>query len=102
MQKWLYERFGEYVEDFRFQPEESAVETEEPLSARRWALQEGPPGARPALREARGRGCPWRGSPAWLRRPLGMGLLWSMCMGLTVSGGCPSAMPAPLWSNSGL
>ncbi|XP_053775723.1 GRAM domain-containing protein 4 isoform X4 [Desmodus rotundus] len=35
VQKWLYERFGEYVEDFRFQPEESAVETEEPLSARR-------------------------------------------------------------------
>ncbi|XP_058424115.1 GRAM domain-containing protein 4 [Diceros bicornis minor] len=35
VQKWFYERFGEYVEDFRFQPEESAVETEEPLSARR-------------------------------------------------------------------
>ncbi|KAM5333870.1 GRAM domain-containing protein 4 isoform 1-T1 [Glossophaga mutica] len=35
VQKWLYEKFGEYVEDFRFQPEESAVETEEPLSARR-------------------------------------------------------------------
>lgn len=24
------------MEDFRFQPEESTVETEEPLSARRW------------------------------------------------------------------
>ncbi|XP_020833083.1 GRAM domain-containing protein 4 isoform X2 [Phascolarctos cinereus] len=35
VQKWFYDRFGEYVEDFRFQPEESAVETEEPLSARR-------------------------------------------------------------------
>ncbi|XP_054438572.1 GRAM domain-containing protein 4 isoform X1 [Pteronotus mesoamericanus] len=35
VQKWLYEKFGEYVEDFRFQPEESTVETEEPLSARR-------------------------------------------------------------------
>lgn len=35
VQKWFYEKFGEYVEDFRFQPEESAVETEEPLSARR-------------------------------------------------------------------
>uniref|UniRef100_A0A8C4MVA1 GRAM domain-containing protein 4 n=1 Tax=Equus asinus TaxID=9793 RepID=A0A8C4MVA1_EQUAS len=35
VQKWFSERFGEYVEDFRFQPEESAVETEEPLSARR-------------------------------------------------------------------
>ncbi|XP_058529247.1 GRAM domain-containing protein 4 isoform X1 [Ochotona princeps] len=35
VQKWLYEKFGEYIEDFRFQPEESAVETEEPLSARR-------------------------------------------------------------------
>nr|KAF6495083.1 GRAM domain containing 4 [Rousettus aegyptiacus] len=35
MQKWFFEKFGEYVEDFRFQPEESAVETEEPLSARR-------------------------------------------------------------------
>ncbi|XP_077325961.1 GRAM domain-containing protein 4 isoform X1 [Lithobates pipiens] len=34
-QKWLYDRFGEYIEDFRFQPEESTVETEEPLSARR-------------------------------------------------------------------
>ncbi|XP_024906810.1 GRAM domain-containing protein 4 [Pteropus alecto] len=35
VQKWFFEKFGEYVEDFRFQPEESAVETEEPLSARR-------------------------------------------------------------------
>ncbi|XP_055049044.2 GRAM domain-containing protein 4 isoform X2 [Misgurnus anguillicaudatus] len=33
--KWLYERFGVYIEDFRFQPEESTVETEEPLSAKR-------------------------------------------------------------------
>ncbi|XP_012881175.1 PREDICTED: GRAM domain-containing protein 4 [Dipodomys ordii] len=33
--KWFWEKFGEYVEDFRFQPEESTVETEEPLSARR-------------------------------------------------------------------
>uniref|UniRef100_A0A5F9CCP4 GRAM domain containing 4 n=1 Tax=Oryctolagus cuniculus TaxID=9986 RepID=A0A5F9CCP4_RABIT len=35
VQKWFYDKFGEYVEDFRFQPEESTVETEEPLSARR-------------------------------------------------------------------
>uniref|UniRef100_A0A6I8NRX2 GRAM domain-containing protein 4 n=1 Tax=Ornithorhynchus anatinus TaxID=9258 RepID=A0A6I8NRX2_ORNAN len=35
VQKWFYEKFGEYVEDFRFQPEENTVETEEPLSARR-------------------------------------------------------------------
>lgn len=42
VQKWFYEKFGEYVEDFRFQPEESTVETEEPLSARRW----GPGGGR--------------------------------------------------------
>ncbi|XP_054590131.1 GRAM domain-containing protein 4 isoform X3 [Nothobranchius furzeri] len=33
--KWLNDRFGVYIEDFRFQPEETAVETEEPLSARR-------------------------------------------------------------------
>ncbi|XP_037836607.1 GRAM domain-containing protein 4 isoform X2 [Kryptolebias marmoratus] len=33
--KWLYDRFGVYIEDFRFQPEETTVETEEPLSARR-------------------------------------------------------------------
>uniref|UniRef100_A0A667YR61 GRAM domain containing 4 n=1 Tax=Myripristis murdjan TaxID=586833 RepID=A0A667YR61_9TELE len=32
LQKWLYERLGSYIEDFRFQPEEVAVETEEPLS----------------------------------------------------------------------
>ncbi|XP_062856103.1 GRAM domain-containing protein 4 [Trichomycterus rosablanca] len=35
MWKWLYERFGVYIEDFRFQPEENTVETEEPLSAKR-------------------------------------------------------------------
>uniref|UniRef100_A0AAQ6A7E5 GRAM domain-containing protein n=1 Tax=Amphiprion ocellaris TaxID=80972 RepID=A0AAQ6A7E5_AMPOC len=29
--KWLYDRFGVYIEDFRFQPEETTVETEEPL-----------------------------------------------------------------------
>ncbi|XP_040928451.1 GRAM domain-containing protein 4 isoform X5 [Betta splendens] len=34
LQKWLYERFGVYIEDFRFQPEESTVEAEEPLSAK--------------------------------------------------------------------
>ncbi|GAA6215383.1 GRAM domain-containing protein 4-like [Lates japonicus] len=33
--KWLYERFGVYIEDFRFQPEEKTMETEEPLSAKR-------------------------------------------------------------------
>ncbi|XP_035520586.1 GRAM domain-containing protein 4 [Morone saxatilis] len=33
--KWLYNRFGVYIEDFRFQPEEHTVETEEPLSAKR-------------------------------------------------------------------
>ncbi|XP_028286847.1 GRAM domain-containing protein 4-like isoform X2 [Parambassis ranga] len=33
--KWLYERFGVYIEDFRFQPEETTVEAEEPLSAKR-------------------------------------------------------------------
>ncbi|XP_034542481.1 GRAM domain-containing protein 4-like isoform X2 [Notolabrus celidotus] len=33
--KWLYDRFGVYIEDFRFQPEEHTVETEEPLSAKR-------------------------------------------------------------------
>ncbi|XP_037538428.1 GRAM domain-containing protein 4 [Nematolebias whitei] len=31
----LYDRLGIYIEDFRFQPEETTVETEEPLSARR-------------------------------------------------------------------
>ncbi|KAM9633878.1 GRAM domain-containing protein 4 isoform 2-T2 [Morphnus guianensis] len=35
LQKWFCDKFGEYVEDFRFQPEENTVETEEPLSARR-------------------------------------------------------------------
>ncbi|XP_076852123.1 GRAM domain-containing protein 4 isoform X2 [Brachyhypopomus gauderio] len=35
LQKWLYERFGVYIEDFRFQPEENTVEPEEPLSAKR-------------------------------------------------------------------
>ncbi|XP_035281626.1 GRAM domain-containing protein 4 isoform X2 [Anguilla anguilla] len=35
MQKWLYDKFGVYIEDFRFQPEENTVETEEPLSAKR-------------------------------------------------------------------
>ena len=43
VQKWFYEKFGEYVEDFRFQPEESTVETEEPLSARRWGPRQGGP-----------------------------------------------------------
>ncbi|XP_041851882.1 GRAM domain-containing protein 4-like [Melanotaenia boesemani] len=33
--KWLYDRYGVYFEDFRFQPEEMTVETEEPLSAKR-------------------------------------------------------------------
>lgn len=33
--KWFYERFAVYIEDFRFQPEEPTVETEEPLSAKR-------------------------------------------------------------------
>ncbi|XP_075996209.1 GRAM domain-containing protein 4-like [Genypterus blacodes] len=35
LQKWLYEGLAVYVEDFRFQPEETVVETEEPLSAKR-------------------------------------------------------------------
>ncbi|XP_033918722.1 GRAM domain-containing protein 4 [Melopsittacus undulatus] len=35
LQKWFCDKFGEYVEDFRFQPEENTVETEEPLSVRR-------------------------------------------------------------------
>ncbi|KAF7666907.1 hypothetical protein LDENG_00088420 [Lucifuga dentata] len=35
LQKWLYDRFGVYVEDFRLQPEETVMETEEPLSAKR-------------------------------------------------------------------
>ncbi|XP_074534549.1 GRAM domain-containing protein 4-like [Halichoeres trimaculatus] len=33
--KLLYDRFGVYIEDFRFQPEEHTVEAEEPLSAKR-------------------------------------------------------------------
>ncbi|XP_028811159.1 GRAM domain-containing protein 4 isoform X2 [Denticeps clupeoides] len=35
VQKWLHNRFGVYVEDFRFQPEENTMEAEEPLSAKR-------------------------------------------------------------------
>ncbi|XP_041110824.1 GRAM domain-containing protein 4-like isoform X2 [Polyodon spathula] len=34
-QKWLYDKLEVYIEDFRFQPEENTVETEEPLSAKR-------------------------------------------------------------------
>ncbi|XP_016147288.1 GRAM domain-containing protein 4 [Sinocyclocheilus grahami] len=34
LQSWLYDRFGVYIEDFRFQPEENTVEAEEPLSAK--------------------------------------------------------------------
>ncbi|KAG5830385.1 hypothetical protein ANANG_G00310030 [Anguilla anguilla] len=34
-QKWLRDKLGAYLEDFRFQPEESAVEPDEPLSAKR-------------------------------------------------------------------
>ncbi|XP_075945784.1 GRAM domain-containing protein 4-like [Anarhichas minor] len=33
--KGLYDRFGVYIEDFRFQPEEPPVEADEPLSAKR-------------------------------------------------------------------
>lgn len=33
--KWIYDRFGVYIEDFRLQPEEAAEETEEQLSAKR-------------------------------------------------------------------
>ncbi|XP_031717717.1 GRAM domain-containing protein 4-like [Anarrhichthys ocellatus] len=33
--KGLYDRFGVYIEDFRFQPEEQTVEADEPLSAKR-------------------------------------------------------------------
>ncbi|XP_062403103.1 GRAM domain-containing protein 4 isoform X2 [Sardina pilchardus] len=33
--KWMYDRFGVYIEDFRFQQEENTVEAEEPLSAKR-------------------------------------------------------------------
>ncbi|XP_064846058.1 GRAM domain-containing protein 4-like isoform X2 [Oncorhynchus masou masou] len=35
LQTWLYDRFGAYIEDFRFQPEVNMVEPEEPLSAKR-------------------------------------------------------------------
>uniref|UniRef100_A0A9J7YAL0 GRAM domain containing 4a n=2 Tax=Cyprinus carpio TaxID=7962 RepID=A0A9J7YAL0_CYPCA len=35
LQSWFYDRFGVYIEDFRFQPEENTVEAEEPLSAKR-------------------------------------------------------------------
>ncbi|XP_009298731.1 GRAM domain-containing protein 4 isoform X1 [Danio rerio] len=35
LHNWLYDRFGVYIEDFRFQPEENTVEAEEPLSAKR-------------------------------------------------------------------
>lgn len=81
VQKWFYEKFGEYVEDFRFQPEESAVETEEPLSARRWGpggglravgysrTTQGPPvpGSQPCRRE----GPPWGGHAAVFPNPCG-------------------------------
>uniref|UniRef100_A0A8C7W1K2 GRAM domain containing 4 n=1 Tax=Oncorhynchus mykiss TaxID=8022 RepID=A0A8C7W1K2_ONCMY len=33
--RWLYDRLGVYIEDFRFVPEENTVEAEEPLSAKR-------------------------------------------------------------------
>ncbi|XP_072566056.1 GRAM domain-containing protein 4-like isoform X6 [Paramormyrops kingsleyae] len=33
--QWLYDKLAIYIEDFRFQPEENTVETEEPLSAKR-------------------------------------------------------------------
>eukprot|EP00066_Takifugu_rubripes_P016453 XP_011605719.1 PREDICTED: GRAM domain-containing protein 4-like [Takifugu rubripes] len=33
--KWVYDHFGVYIEDFRFQPEVHTVETEEPLSGKR-------------------------------------------------------------------
>ncbi|KAJ8249857.1 hypothetical protein COCON_G00230730 [Conger conger] len=35
VQKWLYDKLAVYIEDFRFQPEEQAVEPDEPLSAKR-------------------------------------------------------------------
>ncbi|XP_041705664.1 GRAM domain-containing protein 4 isoform X3 [Coregonus clupeaformis] len=35
LQTWLYDRFGAYIEDFRFQPEVNTVEPDEPLSAKR-------------------------------------------------------------------
>lgn len=64
VQKWLYEHFGEYLEDFRFQPEESPVEAEEPLSARRWGPDQAP-GDQVGLRLA-GTGLgTWRGTGMW-------------------------------------
>ncbi|XP_014025548.1 GRAM domain-containing protein 4 isoform X3 [Salmo salar] len=35
LQTWLYDRFGAYIEDFRFQPEVNTAEPDEPLSAKR-------------------------------------------------------------------
>ncbi|XP_041059114.1 GRAM domain-containing protein 4 isoform X1 [Carcharodon carcharias] len=35
IQKWFFEKFSEYIEDFQFQQEENPIETEEPLSAKR-------------------------------------------------------------------
>nr|XP_046188170.1 GRAM domain-containing protein 4-like [Oncorhynchus gorbuscha]XP_046188171.1 GRAM domain-containing protein 4-like [Oncorhynchus gorbuscha]XP_046188172.1 GRAM domain-containing protein 4-like [Oncorhynchus gorbuscha] len=35
LQAWLYNQFGAYIGDFRFQPEENTVEPEESLSAKR-------------------------------------------------------------------
>ncbi|GCC24513.1 hypothetical protein chiPu_0002914 [Chiloscyllium punctatum] len=35
IQKWFFEKFSEYIEDFQFQKQENPVETEEPLSAKR-------------------------------------------------------------------
>ncbi|CAL8242135.1 unnamed protein product [Merluccius merluccius] len=35
LQRLWYDQFGVYMEDFRFQPEETTVEAEEPLSAKR-------------------------------------------------------------------
>ncbi|XP_032895644.1 GRAM domain-containing protein 4 isoform X3 [Amblyraja radiata] len=35
IQKWFFEKFSEYIEDFQFQQEEIPVEMEEPLSAKR-------------------------------------------------------------------
>uniref|UniRef100_A0A4W3J8J9 GRAM domain containing 4 n=1 Tax=Callorhinchus milii TaxID=7868 RepID=A0A4W3J8J9_CALMI len=34
--KWFFEKFSVYIEDFQFQLEENSVETEEPLSAKRY------------------------------------------------------------------
>uniref|UniRef100_A0A672RT93 GRAM domain containing 4 n=1 Tax=Sinocyclocheilus grahami TaxID=75366 RepID=A0A672RT93_SINGR len=51
LQSWLYDRFGVYIEDFRFQPEENTVEAEEPLSAKRSVKKNHlyRPGGRPSL-----------------------------------------------------